>query len=290
MMPSRFVTAGRMTSSSQQPTGGGTATELSTYGYAGGRLAAYDFTGPGGSVTERYVHDAVGSLAGRAVPHLPRMTSSLHTVKSENAKRLVVSGLVVCATVAVAVLAPEVFVVGGLGAMFTTVSGHTTSEQQGAISNSTLLFYGGMGGVSPLSIRAQAWEIAQWEQSTLRALRGGLPAEQPFIYGVRGGPPASNVLNAAGGGAKALETTAHGAERIAGAAATRGGVLSEAGVAAVREGGRLLTQADGATVRVLQNAAGRFNVVVEGQRGIITTFENISQKSLDSLARNYGWK
>jgi len=88
----------------------------------------------------------------------------------------------------------------------------------------------------------------------------------------------------------ALQTTAHGAERIAGAAATRGGVLSEAGVTAVRQGGRVMTQADGATVRILQNEAGRFNVVVEGERGIITTFENLSQKSLDRLGRNYGWK
>ena len=34
----------------------------------------------------------------------------------------------------------------------------------------------------------------------------------------------------------------------------------------------------------------QFNVVVEGQRGIITTFENLSQKSLDRLGKNYGWK
>ncbi len=52
----------------------------------------------------------------------------------------------------------------------------------------------------------------------------------------------------------------------------------------------MMTQADGATVRILQTGAGRFNVVVEGERGIITTFENLSQKSLDRLGRNYGWK
>ncbi len=95
---------------------------------------------------------------------------------------------------------------------------------------------------------------------------------------------------AASGAGKALRTTAHGAERIAGAAATRGGVLSEGGVAAVRQGGRAMTQADGATVRILQNEAGRFNVVVEDERGIITTFESLSQKSLDRLRRNYGWE
>jgi RHS repeat-associated protein len=87
-----------------------------------------------------------------------------------------------------------------------------------------------------------------------------------------------------------LKTTVHGAERIAGAGATRGGVLTPQGVEAARTGGRLLTQADGATVRVLQTESGRFNVVVEGERGIITTFENLSQKSLDRLGKNYGWK
>ena len=102
---------------------------------------------------------------------------------------------------------------------------------------------------------------------------------------------ASADASAASSAAKGtLQTTAHGAERIAGAAATRGGVLSEAGVAAVRQGGRVMTQADGATVKILQNETGRFNVVVEGQRGIITTFENLSQKSLDRLGKNYGWK
>jgi len=50
-----------------------------------------------------------------------------------------------------------------------------------------------------------------------------------------------------------------------------------------------MTQADGATVRVLQIEGGRFNVVVEGDRGIITTFQNLSQGSVDRLARNYGW-
>lgn len=49
-----------------------------------------------------------------------------------------------------------------------------------------------------------------------------------------------------------LQTTVHGAERIAGATATRGGVLSEAGVAAVRQRGRVMTQADGAKVRILE--------------------------------------
>jgi RHS repeat-associated protein len=86
-----------------------------------------------------------------------------------------------------------------------------------------------------------------------------------------------------------LQITAHGSERIAGEAATRGGVLSKTAIQDVRQGGRVMTQADGATVRILQNETGRFNVVVEGDRGIITTFENLSQKSLNRLGENYGW-
>ena len=87
----------------------------------------------------------------------------------------------------------------------------------------------------------------------------------------------------------AIRTTAHGAERIAGAAATRGGVLTEAEIVAARATGQTLKQADGAIVKVQQIAGGRYNVVVEGKRGIITTFKNLSEKSLDRLSNNYGW-
>lgn len=90
-------------------------------------------------------------------------------------------------------------------------------------------------------------------------------------------------------GADIGATTAHGAERVAGAGATRGGVLTPEQIVQVRGSGQLLTQADGATVRALQNSAGRYDVVVDGERGLITTFNNLSQKSFDRLANNYGW-
>lgn len=95
---------------------------------------------------------------------------------------------------------------------------------------------------------------------------------------------------AANTASKVGPTTAHGAERIAGAAATRGGVLAEDQILLVRGSGQLLTQADGASVRVLQNEAGRFDVVVDGSRGLITTFSNLSQKSLERLGTRYGWE
>lgn len=104
------------------------------------------------------------------------------------------------------------------------------------------------------------------------------------------GPAAEDASLAANAASKVGPTTAHGAERIAGAAATRGGVLAEEQILLVRGSGQLLTQADGASVRVLQNEAGRFDVVVDGSRGLITTFSNLSQKSLERLGTRYGWE
>lgn len=113
--------------------------------------------------------------------------------------------------------------------------------------------------------------------------------------GVRG-PPLRPIVSATGvaaetttEGADVGATTAHGAERVAGAGATRGGVLTPEQIVQVRGSGQLLTQADGASVRALQNSAGRYDVVVDGERGLITTFNNLSQKSFDRLANNYGW-
>lgn len=87
-----------------------------------------------------------------------------------------------------------------------------------------------------------------------------------------------------------VQTTLHGAERIAGASATRGGVLTQEGIVATKSLGRAITQADGATVYLHEVSSGRFNAVVEGSKGIITTMENWSQKSILRISKNYGWK
>ena len=102
-------------------------------------------------------------------------------------------------------------------------------------------------------------------------------------------PGSCGAPEEAGAGADIGATTAHGAERVAGAGATRGGVLSPDEILNVRSVGEVWSQADGATVRILQNGAGRYDIVVEGDRGLITTFKNLSQKSFDRLANNYGW-
>ncbi|HGY92162.1 MAG TPA: hypothetical protein ENK43_13415 [Planctomycetes bacterium] len=139
-----------------------------------------------------------------------------------------------------------------------------------------------VGGVIVKRFLGRAWKAWKlWR-------RGEELAEGAIRGGARAVSRTTGLADDAARGG--VRTTAHGAERIAGQGATRGGVLSEAGIDAVRQGGRVMTQADGATVRILQNEAGRFNVVVEGERGIITTFENLSQKSLDRLGKNYGWQ
>ncbi|MFN9448906.1 MAG: hypothetical protein ACK58U_04505 [Rubrivivax sp.] len=95
---------------------------------------------------------------------------------------------------------------------------------------------------------------------------------------------------ATAGGAEAL--TIHGSERLAGAAATRGGVLTAEQAALVQQSGVMYLQqsGQGAAVYVLQNAAGRYDVAIYGGRGLITTIANMKPASLAKLAERYGWK
>lgn len=87
-----------------------------------------------------------------------------------------------------------------------------------------------------------------------------------------------------------LGTTLHGTQRIAGSLATRGGVLSLKQAWTTRILGSGFKQADGATVYLRQLSNGRYNAVVWGEKGIITTMKGWSQKSIDRIAKNYGWK
>ena len=87
----------------------------------------------------------------------------------------------------------------------------------------------------------------------------------------------------------AIQSTAHGVQRIAGTTVTRGGVLSVNEVRVTKSVGKAFTQADGATVYLHEITPGRFNAVVEGRKGIITTMGNWSQKSINRIAKNYGW-
>jgi hypothetical protein len=79
------------------------------------------------------------------------------------------------------------------------------------------------------------------------------------------------------------EQTAHGAERAADP--SRLDPAAQADV--IANPTQTLSQADGAQVYV-QQVGDRYNVVVQGERGVITNLKNISAKSFTRLARNYG--
>lgn len=97
----------------------------------------------------------------------------------------------------------------------------------------------------------------------------------------------TNIANTS----KEIRTTVHGSERIAGAGATRGGVLTVSGIKQTKSLGKTFTQADGATVYLHEVSPGRFNAVVENTATgrVVTTMENWSQKSINRIAKNYGW-
>ena len=80
-------------------------------------------------------------------------------------------------------------------------------------------------------------------------------------------------------------------ERIAGTAATRGGVLSVDGINATKTLGKSFAQGDGAIVFLHEVSPGRFNGVIQNQTTgkVITTMSNWSQKSIIRIGKNYGW-
>jgi RHS repeat-associated protein len=89
---------------------------------------------------------------------------------------------------------------------------------------------------------------------------------------------------------EATQLTAHGATRVAGTNATRGGVLSMSEINATKVAGQVLRQADGAKVYIHETTTGRYNVVVENNAGeVITTMKNWSQNSINRISKNYGW-
>lgn len=87
----------------------------------------------------------------------------------------------------------------------------------------------------------------------------------------------------AGGPTQGGGSTAHGAERLA----QRG--FTPEDVARVRDGQRY-TQRDGATASVRETAERRYDVIVQGERGIVTALRNIRRSAVDRLARNCGWE
>jgi hypothetical protein len=121
-----------------------------------------------------------------------------------------------------------------------------------------------------------------------RLLKFDKPLQRPLVdpIAIASGMAAGAIVGALEGAASSeVSATAHGAMRMADP--------SRLGAKGVRDvvsnATRTFGQKDGARV-FAQEVNGGFNVVVQGERGVVTTFKNLSQKSLDRLAKNYGWE
>ena len=81
-----------------------------------------------------------------------------------------------------------------------------------------------------------------------------------------------------------VKTTEHGVQRLM----TRGFTAEEI-VAVKTSPTKVLLQSDGAQVFIKRSDNGRFNIIVEGQNGVITALKDVGEKSLERLSKNYGW-
>ena len=86
------------------------------------------------------------------------------------------------------------------------------------------------------------------------------------------------------GNTKGSRTTKHGSERLK----ERG--FSNSDISNTKNTTNIKTQGDCAKVYIKKISNGRFNVIVEGDNGIITALKNISQKALERLTKNYNWR
>lgn len=133
----------------------------------------------------------------------------------------------------------------------------------------------------------------QAEIDDVRATQGDLSSEQLADRREARALGASfTPLPAAAGAKLTISTTAHGAERIAGAAATRGGVVSTSGYWAARLLGKRMTQSDGASVFLRQHLwGGRSDFIVLNRAGeLVSSGGNWSSKSISRIAKRYGWQ
>ncbi|MHC1723766.1 MAG: DUF4258 domain-containing protein [Aminipila sp.] len=82
-----------------------------------------------------------------------------------------------------------------------------------------------------------------------------------------------------------VNTTNHGAERLL----ERGFTPSDISALKLTPD-KIMTQTDGAQVFIKNIGNDKFNVIVESDNGVVTALKNISEKSLNNLSNNYGWK
>ena len=86
------------------------------------------------------------------------------------------------------------------------------------------------------------------------------------------------------GNTRGAQATKHGSERLK----ERG--FTNKDISSTKNTTNIKYQADGAKVYIKEVGDGKFNIIVEGDRGIITALKHISQKSLDRLTKNYNWR
>lgn len=78
------------------------------------------------------------------------------------------------------------------------------------------------------------------------------------------------------------QATIHGAERLAERGFTQADII-------LTKTGQQFLQKDGAKVFIKEVAPGKFNVLVEGQRGVVTALKNVSEQKVAKIAAKYGW-
>lgn len=145
---------------------------------------------------------------------------------------------------------------GGAGAGPGALAGAGAGATRGAI----------WGGVSGLMRAAMAEDAKE-------AAIGG--AASGAVGGAMGGAlRAYGAVRGLGSAAGSVRATAHGYQRLL----ERGWTLAEYN--AMKAGGRILTQADGAKVYILELAPGKFNVLIENETTgkVITAFRHITKK------------
>jgi RHS repeat-associated protein len=135
---------------------------------------------------------------------------------------------------------------------------------------------GALGGAALAALPGLATGPAEPGVVLAGAATGGL---RGTVVGVGACMAAANGGGGGGGGGN----TTHGSGRLG----ERNFTPEEV---AETKTGRIMTQADGAKVYVKEIRPGRFNVIVEGERGIITGMKNLDQRAIANLARNYGWR
>lgn len=112
---------------------------------------------------------------------------------------------------------------------------------------------------------------------------GGAVGQIGLIFGVTS--PASLGISRGRPAVGEVAATAHGATRLADPTRLGAQAVQDVMGNATRSG----LQRDGARVYI-QHVGDRFNVVVMGDRGLVTNLKTISERSLTRLSKKYGYE